>query len=304
MNFSIADIFTMQFASALFTIIIIDLVLAGDNAIVIGLAARNVPIKDQKKVILWGMFGAIAVRIFLTTIVVYLLKIPGFLLVGGLALVWVARKLVSDEGGSEHNIVAKSSVRSAVATIIVADTVMGVDNVLAVGGAAQGSWLLVVLGLAISIPIVIWGSQLILKYVEKYPIIMYIGGAVLAWTSCKMMVSEPFLKNFLEDQPWARVAIYILTFEVAVLWLWLSKVNQRLARITASLTFLAIWIAVFQWFKVALGLEINSLGESQADYTFLNFAWWIGWVPFVVLIDRYLQSGGGPSVLKKDSTQQ
>ena len=96
----------MQFASALFTIIIIDLVLAGDNAIVIGLAARNVPINEQKKVILWGMFGAIAVRIFLTTIVVYLLKIPGFLLVGGLALVWVARKLVSDEGGSEHNIVA------------------------------------------------------------------------------------------------------------------------------------------------------------------------------------------------------
>lgn len=245
MNFSIADIFSPQFASALLAIIVIDLVLAGDNAIVIGLAARNVPVKDQKKVILWGMFGAIAVRIFLTTIVVYLLKIPGFLLAGGLALIWIARKLVTDEGGSEHNIAAKSSVRSAIGTIIVADTVMGVDNVLAVGGAAQGSWLLVVIGLAISIPIVIWGSRIILKYVEKYPIIMYIGAGVLAWTSCKMMLSEPFLKNFLEHQLWGKIAIYALAFEIAVLWPWLQSMNQRLAKISLIPIALILGIAAF-----------------------------------------------------------
>jgi len=151
------ELFSAAWFSALASIIVIDLILAGDNALVIGLAARNVPAALQKRVILWGTAGAIIVRALLTAVVVWLLKIPGFLLVGGLALVYVGWKLTHDGGKDETSVAAKSTVRGAVQTIIIADAVMGVDNVLAVGGAAHGSLLLVLIGLAVSIPIVIWG---------------------------------------------------------------------------------------------------------------------------------------------------
>jgi len=139
------ELFTSAWFSALGAIILIDLVLAGDNALVIGLAARNVPPEMQRKVVLWGTFGAIAIRALLTAVVVYLLKIPGFLVIGGIALIYIGWRLTQDNSGS-HEIAPANSVRGAVRTIIVADAVMGVDNVLAVGGAAQGSMLLVLVG--------------------------------------------------------------------------------------------------------------------------------------------------------------
>ncbi len=207
------DIFSMQFLYALGAIILIDLVLAGDNAIVIALAARKLPRHLQSKAVMWGTVGAIAVRTIMTVVVVWLLKIPGLLLIGGALLVWIAIKLlapVTANGASEH--AGATSFWSAMKTIVVADAVMGLDNVLAVAGAAHGSFLLVVLGLLISIPIVVWGSTLILKWVEKFPIIVYAGAAVLAWTAVKMMLAEPLVKDFVEPvnaYAWLAYAVTI-----------------------------------------------------------------------------------------------
>jgi len=161
------ELFSAEFFSALLAIIIIDLVLAGDNAIVIALAARSLPPDLRKRAVLWGTFGAIFVRTLMTLVVVWLLKIPGLLLIGGVLLVWIAYKLLADNNSGGHEVSAASNFWGAMKTIVVADAVMGLDNVLAVAGAAHGNFLLVVIGLLISIPIVIWGSQLILKYVER-----------------------------------------------------------------------------------------------------------------------------------------
>ncbi|AGT30943.1 membrane protein [Geobacillus genomosp. 3] len=189
------ELFSPEFWTALLSIIIIDLVLAGDNAIVIGLAARNLPKHQQKKAIIWGTVGAVVIRALATIFVVWLLKIPGLLLVGGILLVWIAYKLLVEEKGHD-DIEAGGSLWEAIRTIIIADALMGLDNVLAVAGAAHGSFLLVVLGLVISVPIMVWGSTLILKWIERFPIIITIGAGVLAWTASKMIVGEPFLKEY------------------------------------------------------------------------------------------------------------
>lgn len=204
------ELFPPEFFSALVAIIIIDLVLAGDNAIVIALAARGLPPDLRKKAVIWGTVGAIAVRTAMTLIVVWLLKIPGLMLIGGVLLVWIAYKLLADNNNGGHDVSAANGFWGAMKTIVIADAVMGLDNVLAVAGAAHGSFALVVIGLLISIPIVIWGSQLILKYVERYPAIVYIGGAVLAWTSAKMIVSEPLIKGYLENQQMLSALIYFV----------------------------------------------------------------------------------------------
>ncbi|GGH25474.1 TerC family protein [Paenibacillus segetis] len=188
------DFMSVEFWTALLSIVLIDLVLAGDNAIVIGLAARNVQKADQKKVILWGTVGAIVVRVIMTVLVVQLLNIPGLRLAGGLALMWIAYKLLVDE--KNHDIKAGNQMWAAIRTIIIADTMMGLDNVLAVAGAAHGDFLLVVIGLAISVPIMVWGSTMILKLTERFPIVITIGAAVLAWTAAKMLVEEPLVHDW------------------------------------------------------------------------------------------------------------
>lgn len=204
------DFLTADFWSALMAIVIIDLVLAGDNAIVIGLSARNLPKENQKKVIFWGTFGAIAIRSLLTLAVVWLLKIPGLLLLGGAMLIWIAYKLLVEE--KKHDVASAASIWAAIKTIIIADTVMGLDNVLAVAGAAHGDFILVVMGLLISVPIVVWGSTLILKWVERFPIIIYIGSGVLAWTAGKMITDEPLVKGFFTENPvlkWGLIIVII-----------------------------------------------------------------------------------------------
>ncbi|WP_059170698.1 TerC family protein [Bacillus sp. FJAT-27445] len=208
------EFFSMEFLSALMAIVMIDLVLAGDNAIVIGLAARNLPKNQQTKVILWGTAGAIIIRSLATLIVVWLLKIPGLLLIGGVLLVWIAVKLLVDEKG--HDVKAGDSFWAAIRTIIIADALMGLDNVLAVAGAAHGNFVLVVLGLLISIPIVVWGSTLILKWVDRFPIIITIGAAVLAWTASKMIVSEPFLNEFFAN-PFIKYGFELLVVVAVIL---------------------------------------------------------------------------------------
>lgn len=177
------DFLSAEYLSALLAIIVIDLVLAGDNAIVIGLAARRLPKDQQKKVIIWGTIGAIAIRALATLVVVWLLKIPGLLLIGGVLLIWIAYKLIAE--GKDHDIKAEEGFWSAIKTIIIADALMGIDNVLAVAGAAHGNFSLVIIGLLVSIPVVVWGSTLILKWVDRFPVIITIGAAVLAYTARK-----------------------------------------------------------------------------------------------------------------------
>jgi YjbE family integral membrane protein len=199
---------------------------------VIALAARNVPAHLRKRAILWGTFGAIAVRTAMTLVVVWLLKIPGLLAAGGLALVWIAFKLLKKEDGGGHEVSAADSFWGAMKTIVIADAVMGLDNVLAVAGAAHGSFLLVVLGLLISIPIVIWGSQIILKWVERFPSIVYIGSGVLAWTAAKMILSEPVVRGVVAANPWISWATYAIVIGGVIGggWLWNHrKVAARVA---------------------------------------------------------------------------
>lgn len=187
------ELFSAAWWSALMAIVLIDLVLAGDNAIVIALAARQLPPHLKKKAILWGTVGAIVVRSVMTVGVVWLLKIPGLMLVGGLGLVWIAYQLLADQGSDEHDGPVVSTFWGAMKTIIVADALMGVDNVLGVAGAAHGAFDLVIIGLLISVPIVVFGSTVVLKLVERFPAIIQIGSAVLAFTAAKMVVSEPLL---------------------------------------------------------------------------------------------------------------
>jgi len=179
--------------SALLAIVLIDLVLAGDNAIVIALAARNLPPALKQKAIIWGTVGAIVVRSVMTLGVVWLLKIPGLMLVGGLGLLWIAYKLLADQSDGEHDGPSASTFWGAMKTIVVADALMGVDNVLGVAGAAHGAMDLVIIGLLISVPIVVFGSNVVLKLVERFPAIIQLGAAVLAFTAAKMVVHEPWL---------------------------------------------------------------------------------------------------------------
>ena len=200
--------------SALLAIILIDLVLAGDNAIVIALAARSLPPDLQKKAIVWGTVGAIAVRSVMTLGVVWLLQIPGLMLVGGLGLLWIAYKLIADTGEGDEHGPAATTFWGAMKTIIVADALMGVDNVLGVAGAAHGSWDLVIIGLLVSVPIVVFGSKVVLKLVERFPIIIRAGAAVLAFTAAKMIVGEPLLDGVF-DVP-SLAWLQWLTYGVAV----------------------------------------------------------------------------------------
>jgi YjbE family integral membrane protein len=204
-----------DFWSALLAIIAIDLVLAGDNAIVIALAARNLPKPMQMKAVLWGTVGAVLVRTSLTVVVLWLLKIPGLMAAGGLMLVWIAwKRLVGDAGGAGDGADAKikpaTTFAAAIRTIVVADAVMGLDNVLAVAGAANGSVGLVIAGLLISIPIVVWGSTLVLRLLERHPNLLYLGGAILAWTAGKMLVSEPLFKATFDAYSGLGTAIIVV----------------------------------------------------------------------------------------------
>ena len=204
------ELFSAAWLSALLAIVLIDLVLAGDNAIVIALAARKLPSHLQTKAIIWGAAGAIVVRTVMTVGVVWLLKIPGLMLVGGLGLVWIAYKLLApDAAGPSHQPTA-TTFWGAMKTIVIADALMGVDNVLGVAGAAKGNFDLVVIGLLISVPIVVWGSTLVLRLVERLPVIIYIGAGVLAYTAAHMIVSEPLLDDFFDPNVAIRIAAHAL----------------------------------------------------------------------------------------------
>jgi YjbE family integral membrane protein len=217
-----------QFWSSLGAIMLLNLVLSGDNAIVIAMAARNLPPVHQKKAILWGTLGAIIMRIIMTLIVVWLLKIPGLKLLGGLALIWIAIQLVASGDDEDDHGKAGATFWDAMKTIIIADAVMGLDNVLAVAAAAGGDLMLIFIGLVLSIPIVVFGSTIVLKIMTKYPIVIWIGVALLGWTAGIMIWDENVIKSFIEPfkalQYPFLIAITLFTLGVAYL---ISKRGQK-----------------------------------------------------------------------------
>ncbi|GED68438.1 membrane protein [Brevibacillus reuszeri] len=186
-----------DFFLSLLQIIIVNLVLSGDNAVVIALACRNLNPELQKKAVFWGSFGAIGLRVILTVVAIWLLKIPFVQVVGGLLLIWIAIKLLKGEEEESH-IGGGSSMMEALKTIIFADLIMSLDNVIAVAGAANGNLLLVIIGLAISIPLIIWGSQLLMKLMNRFPIIVLLGAALLGYTAGEMIVGDKVVGAFLE----------------------------------------------------------------------------------------------------------
>jgi YjbE family integral membrane protein len=206
------EFFSAPWWSALLAIVLIDLVLAGDNAIVIALAARNLPATLQRKAIIWGTVGAIVVRTAMTVGVVWLLQIPGLMLVGGLGLLWIAYKLLADQGGGHNDGPVVTTFWGAMRTIVIADALMGVDNVLGVAGAAHGQFDLVVIGLLLSVPIMVFGSSLVLRLVDRFPIIIMVGSAVLALTAAQMILGEAMLSEYLAGDELfpLRVAVYVL----------------------------------------------------------------------------------------------
>lgn len=177
-------------------IMMINILLSGDNAVVIALASRSLPPEQQKKAILFGSLGAIVLRIILTFFAVALLTLPFLKLVGGLLLLWIGYSMLVPED-EEDELEGHSNLAAAIRTIIVADFVMSLDNVLGVAAAAKGNTALLVIGLAVSIPLIIYGSTLVLKVMERFPIIVVAGAGLLGWVAGEMMVTDPALIDYL-----------------------------------------------------------------------------------------------------------
>ncbi len=192
-----------EFMAGLLAICLINLILSGDNAVVIALASRNLPPKQRRLAIFWGSGAAIILRIVLTVVAVYLLQIPFLQAIGGLLLIYIGIKLLTDEE-EEEDLEASSNMMTAIKTIVIADLIMSLDNVLAVAAVAKDSMLLLIIGLAISIPIIIGGSQLLVWLMNKFPAIVYIGAGLIAYTAGEMINGDkkiaPMIYNFNHEE--------------------------------------------------------------------------------------------------------
>ena len=275
------DFFSTAFLSALAAIVLIDLVLAGDNALIIGLVARNLPKDKQRKVIFWGTFGAIATRALMAIVVVWILNVPGFMLAGGLALIWIARKLLMPEAEGKEAVKAPAAtLGGAIRTIVVADAVMGIDNVLGIGGAAQGSVVLIVLGLAISVPIIVWGSHLVIKLVDRFPSVILLGGAVLAWTAYSMIVREPLLAAWFAEHAETKLVAAILVFAISLSPWWSERLSEKMKPITVLFPALLIWLLAFEIVASVWQVEVDYLLATTSGAQILDGLRWVGWLPF------------------------
>lgn len=219
-----------SFLTALMQIMLVNIVLSGDNAVVIALAARNLPAQHQKKAILFGSGGAIVLRVLLTIVAVELLRIPFLQFLGGLLLVWIAVQLLIEEDEDENAQSAHSDLLGAVKTILIADVVMSLDNTLAIAGVAKGNWTLLITGLALSIPLIVVGSTVIMKMMDRFPIIVYIGAGLIAWTSGEMIDSDkaiqPYLPSVFHDTPYLP---FVLTVAVVGYGWWANYRGGRSA---------------------------------------------------------------------------
>ena len=191
------EVLTAQFWTGLLAIIWVNIILSGDNAVVIALAARSLPKRQQNKAVFWGAGAAVVLRIILTIVAVELLKLPYLKIIGGLLLFWIAVKLLIPEDGGD-DIESSDNLIQAIKTILIADLVMSLDNVIAVAAVAKGSIVLLVLGLVISIPLVIFGATLLMKIMERYPIIVTIGAGLIGWVGGEMLVTDPILVGWID----------------------------------------------------------------------------------------------------------
>lgn len=188
-----------EFWIGLLAIIWVNILLSGDNAVVIALAARSLPPKQQKQAIIWGSVAAIVMRVILTIVAVEMLKLPYLKIVGSLLLLWIAiQLLVPEDGGDGDGEKTYGSMFAAIRTIMIADLVMSLDNVIGVAAAAKGNTVLLVLGLAISIPLIVFGSTLILKVMDRFPIIITAGAALLGWIAGDMLVTDPAIADWVQ----------------------------------------------------------------------------------------------------------
>ena len=195
-----------EFWLGLMKIIWINIILSGDNAVVIALAARSLPPAQQKKAVLFGSGAAVVLRIVLTVVAVQLLALPYLQIVGGMLLLWIGTQLLGDDHEGEGESKEYGSLMAAVRTILIADLVMSLDNVIAVAAAAKGSMVLLILGLAISIPLVIFGSTLMIRLMERFPVIVTLGAALIGWVGGETMISDNVIKPLIEDMHWLHYA--------------------------------------------------------------------------------------------------
>lgn len=191
-----SEVMTPQFWTGLLTIIWVNIILSGDNAVVIALAARALPAHQQNKAVFWGAGAAVIMRIILTIVAVELLKLAYLKLIGSALLLWIAVKLLVPEDDSDDGIESSSNLWTAIKTILVADLVMSLDNVIGVAAAAKGSIVLLVLGLLISIPLVIFGATMLMKLMERFPVIITIGAGILGWVSGEMAATDPVIHDW------------------------------------------------------------------------------------------------------------
>lgn len=213
---------------AIFSIVIIDLVLSGDNAVVIGMASRRLPADQRRRAILFGAIGAIGLRVIFTAMVTLLLDIPLLQAVGGVVLIWIAFKLLRDSQ-NEHNVREGVNLFDAIRTIIVADVIMSLDNILAVAGTAHGDLRLLLFGLALSMPIIMFGSNLVALLMNRIPWLVYLGSAILAYTAGEMIFQDDIVGRIL---PHSRVFEWAVIIAIVVGTLggayWLNR-RQRVA---------------------------------------------------------------------------
>ena len=219
------DLFSADFWLAVAQIIAIDVVLSGDNAVVIALACRNLSPDQRKRGIFWGVAGAVCLRVVLTVFAAMVMNLPWLKLGGGLLLLWIGVKLLLPEDEDGHDIAPAEHLWGAVKTIVVADFVMSLDNVIGVAGAAHGSLFLLLFGLAVSIPLIVWSSQLILRLMERWPAVVTLGAALLGYVAGQMMFTDPGVSAWLvEAAEWQAKAAGIAG---AVLVVTVGKIIER-----------------------------------------------------------------------------
>ncbi len=200
------EIANSEFWIGLLKIIWINIILSGDNAVVIALAARALPPKQQRFAILLGSGAAVVLRVLLTLVAVWLMSIPYLQVVGGLLLLWIGVQLLQGEKEAEEGGTGQTTLLQAVRTILVADLVMSLDNVIAVAAAAKGSLLLLVIGLAVSIPLVIFGSTLMIRLMERYPVVVTLGAGLIGWVAGETISADSVFKETLVQWPWMHFA--------------------------------------------------------------------------------------------------
>ncbi len=230
------ELLTSQFWLGLGAIIWVNIILSGDNAVVIALAARSLPVHQQRLAVIWGAAAAVVLRIILTIVAVELLKLPYLKLLGGVLLLWIAVKLLVPEDDGGDGIKSSSNLLAAIKTILIADLVMSLDNVIAVAAVAKGSIVLLVLGLLISIPLVVFGATMLMKLMESYPVIITVGAALIGYVSGEMLVTDPVVVE------WFRVnAHWMIDFEL------FSVFGRKFELSVAGLVGAVLVVAVGKW---------------------------------------------------------